>query len=293
LAITLLAAAVMAVAMIADDRRPFGNVWRSSLHRQRQPTPCANVHLLASDRRSMVRLLDAPVREMLEYACEPQAHLAALFQHVTDGAASDLERGVRWVGYIQSLNVSASASLDADGTAIFHPLWLLEHRVMDCGQTARLVVDGFIAAGIPARVLQMRNHVSAEFHAGGKWRFAEADVLTGGEFITDEYGEHASMDEIITDPDLLTGVRPYLESTGDVASGREQFRRVFEATVYPQSPLATPYVIKKSAPLERPGQWNAIGWEDGSTAEAARLTRHYHGWNHYVFCRRSDAACTN
>ena len=278
-----------AMAPVADHRLPYR---QSSLHIA-GPSACPDIRSLVAGSAPPGTRADIPVTGMLEYACDPQTHLAALFREVAGDAVDDLARGARWVRFVQMTNVAASPAHDVDGTAIYHPLWLLEHRLMDCSQTARLVVDGFIAAGIPARVLQMREHVSAEFYADGKWRLAEADVLAGGDFVVDAYGEHASLDDILAQPDLLLIADPSRELTQDAGIEPERFRQVFEAAVYPQSPLVTPYVIKKSVPPENAGLWAAIGWQDRVTAQAARLTQHYHGWNHYAFCRRSDPTCTN
>jgi hypothetical protein len=285
-------AILVAVALIADTHRASSG-WQSALYRLPDAMPCPDIRALPL-LQAGGPLLDPglPIASLMNYACDPQAHLAALFRTVTAGAADGLSRGKRWIRYVQAINLSAPASLDTDGSAIYHPLWLLENRAMDCSQTARLVVDGFISEGIPARVLQLKGHVSAEFYANGKWRLAEADVLTDGEFVADAYGDPASVDEIFANPALLTSVHPYREYASSVDDGRQRFRAVFAPMVYPQSPLQTPYAIRKVSA----GETNANdgGWyRDAATVQAMRLTRHYHGWNRYVFCSRADATCVN
>lgn len=235
----------------------------------------------------------AAVAYLLDYACDTRRHLADLFAAVTDLASDDLDAGTRWVTYVQrTLASSLHPPLDAAGTPIYQPLWLLGHRAMDCSQVARLVVDGFSAAGIPARLLQLKGHVSAEFFARGRWRLAEADILGGGEFVRNASGDLASVDEILRDPSLLDRVRPYVELTSDAAYGRSAFAAIFERAVYAQSPLPTPYVIRK---IERPApRLRLLFWLNETIVDEARRAReHYNGWHQYDFCERSDPACTN
>jgi hypothetical protein len=220
-------------------------------------------------------------------------HLAALFAAVAGDASDDLARGAAWVEYIQSTIRSTAPALDADGTEILHPLWLLEHRYLQCGQIARLVVDGFSAVGIPARVLQLKGHVSAEFYAAGRWRFADADILSAGEFVRDAYGEHASLDDILANPTLLGTVHPYSELTSDVEQARRTYQEVFEPAAYDESSLTTPYVVKKVAPRS-PAAVMTLWWLNGRLArDAQSRTAHAYGWNYYVLCNRADPACTN
>src|SRR5688572_13123475 len=286
-------AILVTVALIADAHRASSG-WQSALYRSPDAIPCPNIRALPLLQAGGPSLAGGqPVATLMEYACDPQDHLAALFRAVTAGAADDLNRGKRWIRYVQSINLSAPAPLDADGSAIYHPIWLLEHRAMDCSQTARLLVDGFISEGIPARVLQLNGHVSAEFHANGKWRLAEADVLADGEFVADADGEPASVDEILANPALSSSVHPYREHAASDDDGRDRFRMVFEPTVYPQSPLETPYVIRKVSHEASDAEGSSGWYQDAATVRAVRLRRHYHGWNDYVFCSRADAACVN
>ena len=120
----------------------------------------------------------------LKWDCDTTQFLRSLFSEVTKKGNSDLERGMIWVSYLQdTISHTCSPPQDSEGWALYHPIALLESRLLHCSQVARLVVDGFIAARIPARVLQMRGHQSAEFFADGRWIFAEADILRGGQFL--------------------------------------------------------------------------------------------------------------
>jgi hypothetical protein len=123
-------------------------------------------------------------------------------------------------------------------------------------------------------------------------------------------GEPVGIDELEKDPSILDSVLPYNEvfpfcegkfsadaepkietpwfSTfnrpeefafpGAILPAKEAIQRwksVFEPIVYPEySSLEAPYVIKK-------------------TASPEQLSHQTFGWNHWVYCSRSDASCTN
>lgn len=295
LAIAVVLIGVGALGLSAYEGRAYARRWQSSLRVLPAPQQCPDFQKVAK-RRSPLPVSNERrvVSEMLNYACDTEAFIAELFAEVTRGAIDDLERGMRWVKYVQETAWSSLyPPMDADGIAIYHPLWLLEHPEMHCAQNARLVVDGFIAAGIPARVLQMKGHVSSEFYAAGKWRFAEADILGGGEFVMDHSGTPASIDDISNSVELLNTVRPYAELTEDMKAGRRVFASTFEPAVYPQSDFITPYVIKKIDDIPwRP--FKVMLWLNAQlSTEARRHWTHHYGWNRYVFCERSDATCTN
>lgn len=288
--------AVVTLAMLAHDIRTYTFRWRSTLEHPPHARHCPDLAELAA--RTSLPDVDEQahvVPHFLDYACDAQAFLRTLVGEITRTARTDLERAMQWVTYVQTtIWSSLHPPLDADGIAVYHPIWLLEHQGMHCGQNARLVVDGLTAVGIPARVLQMHGHVSAEFFADGKWRFAEADILSNGEFVLDDEGTPASVDEILERPELLASVHPYSELTEDVDPLRPIFHSVFERVTYPQSPLTTPYVIRKTAPTGPPNRLTLLRWLHRTLEhESALLTRHSYGWNHYEFCSRSDRACTN
>lgn len=290
-----LVAILVASSVIGNDIRVYVFRWRSSLQERLEPLPCPNPDQLA-ERASLPDVNNDPsiIPSFLTYRCDVNATLSSLFARVTDGATNHLEAGKKWITYVQTtIRSSLNSPLDKDGIAIYHPLWLLEHRAMNCGQNARLVVDGFVAAGIPARVLQMAGHVSAEFFAEGKWRLAEADILGNGEFVKDAAGQPASVDDILARPELLNSVSPYAELTEDVDSVRESFRSIFDHKIYSQSSLTTPYVIMR---IQRPLVHHiSILWTLNAvlTKEFMRLRSHQHGWNEYGFCSRTDPLCSN
>jgi len=240
----------------------------------------------------------------LKWDCDTTQFLRSLFSEVTKKGNSDLEKGMIWVSYLQdTISHTCSPPQDSEGWALYHPIALLESRLLHCSQVARLVVDGFIAAKIPARVLQMRGHQSAEFFADGRWIFAEADILRGGQFLRNAAGEPVGIDEVKKEPSILDSVLPYKEifppCQGEFSAdagpkietpwfstfnGQKQFavkdaidlwRSVFDSVSYPEySALKTPYVIKK-------------------TASAEQLHHQTFGWNHWDYCSRSDPDCTN
>jgi hypothetical protein len=273
--------------------------------------PCPDVRALVNRASQPEVLADNPhftaesVTEAssLKWECDTAQFLRDLFDEVTRPARSDLDRGLIWVSYLQrTISHSCYAPHDSDGWAIYHPIALLQMRLMHCSQVARLVVDGFIAAGIPSRVLQMNGHQSAEFFADGRWILAEADILGGGQFLRNSVGEPVGIDEAREDPTVLESVLPYnevvpncrgmfshggglytpwfsssyLATDPDVlASYVAGWASVFVPVVYPEwTDLETPYVIKK---LAKP--------ED--------LNHQTYGWNRWAYCARSDPDCVN
>jgi hypothetical protein len=240
----------------------------------------------------------------LKWDCDTTQFLRNLFSEVTKKGSSDIEKGMIWTSYLQdTISHTCSPPEDDEGWALYHPIALLENRLLHCSQVARLVVDGFIAAQIPARVLQMRGHQSAEFFADGRWILAEADILGRGQFLRNAAGEPVGIDEVKKDPSILDSVLPYEKvfpfCRGEFSAnlepkietpwfstfdGQKQFsvneaihlwRSVFDSVAYPEySALETPYVIKK-------------------TASSEQLNHQTFGWNHWVYCSRSDPDCTN
>ena len=281
--------------VLARDVRTYAFRWQSSLTLEQPSIARPDISALVQPRTLRPAVPETPaVTRLLDYDCHSTVHLGSLVRRVTAGASNDVDRGLRWVAYVQhALVPTATIPTDGDGTAIYHPLHLLELQRADCSQTARVVVDGLVAIGVRARLLQLNGHVSAEFWAQGKWRFAEADILADGEFVADVDGQPASVDDILRTPALLDSVHPYAEVADSDANAPARFRAVFAPIVYQQSPLATPYVIRKMTPPDRPHLVLLFWFNDRLTAERQWISEHHHGWNHYVFCPRDEPDCSN
>lgn len=238
----------------------------------------------------------------LSFDCNTREWLTTVASLVVSDKVGNLQKAMRWTAYIQdTIAHSCLPPIDEQAQAVYHPVALLKDRRMHCGQTARLVVDGLTTLGIPARVLQMNGHVSAEFFADGRWILAEADILSRGEFLLDREGNVAGVDEVIVDIGILDTTNPYREGScwrlisaeerefltahyglrvgADVGLGTmDTWKSTFLGAQYGdpiRGSLTTPFVIKKTASLE----------EERSS--------HYFGWNYYEFCERSDPNCTN
>jgi len=217
-------------------------------------------------------------------------------RYVTQGASSDLEKGVAWTTFLQNTIVhSCWPPIDEYGQAIRHPVALLQDRRMMCGSLARLVVDGLRTLSIPSRVLQMKGHVSSEFFADGRWILAEADILDGGQFLRDGNDQIVGVDAVLDDPSILNSVTPYMKHScqsllrlGDPEAleisprrikspeakerDAETWRSVFgsiNSGDFKRGEFTTPYVIKKTATREQ------------------ESSSRFFGWNYYEFCERS------
>jgi hypothetical protein len=154
------------------------------------------------------------------------------------------------------------------GQQMYNPIRLLMDGISQCGQTARLVVDGLNAIGIPARVLQLKGHVSAEFFAGNRWVFAEADILGERENMRNANGNLVSIEDIQENKNLLKAVVPMPTQGPNCQHILERDWRIeadsdwveaFEPITYPQSSLTTPYVIRKTS--KNPQNSIYFGWD--------------------------------
>jgi hypothetical protein len=139
--------------------------------------------------------------------CDTDKFLIQLFTKVTAGANNDLDKVKKWVTFLQKRFYHACyVPIDEGGEAVFHPIWLLEHRGIHCGQAARVAVDGLVLNGIQARTVQINGHVIAEAFIDGKYRLIDPDVLNVGEFITNKNGELASVEDVVNNRTLVSSV---------------------------------------------------------------------------------------
>jgi hypothetical protein len=117
-----------------------------------------------------------------------------------------------WLRWVQIAKVDGCFPLfHADGSMVTHPLSLLDAGVMQCGQVARLLYDGFASCGFRTRLVHCQSHVTCEVFFDGDWRLAEASALDGG-VIPRWKGEWVG----VKDAHLLSkdaGFAPYLEQT--------------------------------------------------------------------------------
>jgi hypothetical protein len=137
--------------------------------------------------------------------------LRALFEKVAAGTTTG-ERVEAWVRYLQDRIAHPKYPPMHDAQImVTDPIWILEQRVGQCGQTNRVLVDGLLAAGIPARIVQLAAHVAAEAFYDGQWHFLDADWLNFGQFVRKDDGSIPSTAEIYRNPELLNSVVADLE----------------------------------------------------------------------------------
>lgn len=125
-----------------------------------------------------------------------------LFARVSAGEADPV---LAWLEYLQErIAHPTEPPLHDNGIGIFDPLWILQNRIAHCGQTNRVLVDGLLAAGYRARVVQLRNHQAAEVWVDGDWRFLDADWMNA--VVREADGGIASAEDIWRDTSLLDGL---------------------------------------------------------------------------------------
>lgn len=202
---------------------------------------------------------------------------------IVDWAAKDCDTASevahKWVKFLRQTALRACTSpTDSRGEMVVHPLYLLESRWMLCGQVARLVVDGLSTRGIPARVLQLNGHVSAEYFVDGAWIFAEGDLFNVDQHVSNETGNLLGLDSPGFMDALLASLAPYSRPTchklfgiskGDwskhsVAELEGHWTRIFSPTEYEVLPgvfLRTPYTFSKITTSQVWDRSRFYGWD--------------------------------
>lgn len=185
-----------------------------------------------------------------------RAILKDLFERQA-GTGADQERVERFVAFLQAeIFHPINPPIDEDGTAVYDPVWILNNRLGQCGQTNRVLVDALDAAGYRSRLIQLNGHVAAEAFFDGGWHYLDADGLSEGDVIRKADGTIPSAADIITNPSLIDHIEAYREvSAYPVRTVRRDFR-------YADAFKSRPYAYVKTA-----------------TPEDER--NHYYGWNRY------------
>jgi hypothetical protein len=172
---------------------------------------CQNV---SNDRFASVKEFLGPIiytAHDLTFNVKASRWLTELVNNVISKEADrDAEiQAMKWVFFLRrALRHNCFPLLMEDGSLMYNPIRILVDGVSQCGQTARLVCDGLNAVGIPSRVLQLNGHVTAEFFAMNRWIIAEADILENHDNLYNKENKLASLEDIISDPRILTTVTP-------------------------------------------------------------------------------------
>jgi hypothetical protein len=133
--------------------------------------------------------------------------LRSLFQRVAPGD-TDEQKIEHWVIYLQDrIAHPAWPPMHSASVMVTDPIWILQHRLGQCGQTNRVLVDGLLAAGYRARLVQLAAHVAAEAWWDGQWHYLDADWLKLGQFVRKPDGTIPSTAEIYSHPEYLKSVK--------------------------------------------------------------------------------------
>lgn len=199
-----------------------------------------------------------------------RAVLRGLVERVAPGETTS-ERVEAWVRYLQDhIAHPAYPPMHPGGAMVTDPLWIVSNGLGQCGQTNRVVVDGLQAIGVPARLVQLSEHVAAEAYYDGQWHFLDADWLNLGQFVRKPDGTIPSVVEIYADPGLLASVKAGREwefYPADVTHEEtyKPYRQMFTHVTH--SGHTTPYYYVKTATPEQ--EHNPL-----------------FGWDHYVVVDR-------
>ena len=123
--------------------------------------------------------------------------LSDVVKCVTKDQIGDLAKTKKWVNFLQyKIAHPIKPPLVKNGMAIFDPIWLLENKIGQCGQTNRLVLDGIETLGIKGRLVQLDGHVIAEAYLNNDFLALDADALNNGNYFYDSNGNILSAIDI-------------------------------------------------------------------------------------------------
>jgi hypothetical protein len=126
-----------------------------------------------------------------------QKALLAIFNKVTKGATTNIERHLMLLEFIQKASYhTTDISAYSEGDWVYDPLVLLELGNMWCTQGAILAIDLFGAAGYPGRLVQLAHHQIAEIYYDGDWHYFDTDLFGNGETVLDDKGNIPSVAEM-------------------------------------------------------------------------------------------------
>lgn len=206
----------------------------------------------------------------IDYNCDTRD----LFQNLVFEIANsedniDISQKVyNWLNFIYKKvkNITPQNVLDEEKQMITHPIKLIEIGFAQCGQHARLIVDGLVVLGVKSRIVQLNGHVVAEyFDENKKWIMVDLThhPIKYKGFINKNFnlkklieGNNDEMDK-------------YLAFTK-----KKHLKKVFLPKRYDQYNEYTPYIIKKTN---------------------VKINDQYFGWgsNNYEFCNYNNPKCHN
>jgi hypothetical protein len=218
--------------------------------------------LVHIDAETLSRRLTVPESD-IDLSIDRRQFLHDLVEHIAP-QSNESERVGAWVRYLQDrIAHPAWPPMHNAATMVLDPIWILEHRLGQCGQTNRVLVDGLLAVGMQARVVQLAAHVAAEAWYDGQWHYLDADWLNLGQMIRRPDGVVPSTAEIYEHPEFLKGLNANREfelypinviHTETYKPYQEMFKRVRLGE------YETPYYLIKTA---TPAQERNIyfGWD--------------------------------
>ena len=139
--------------------------------------------------------------------------LQKIFQVVTEGSETNNQKHLKVLYFLQraSFHNNLIQPMYKDRSTVFDPLVLLELNEMRCGHVARIAADLFDAAGYPARIVQLGQHVAAEIFYDHDWHYFDADIFGGGEVVKNARGYIPSFFELSKDPFQIDSLSHYQE----------------------------------------------------------------------------------
>lgn len=206
--------------------------------------------------------------------------LKALYNQIVAGAATDHDKALAvmaWVQHAVRHPAYPQKWVSEPTSSIYHPLVRYYCALGQCGPTNRAFVDLCVAGGMPARIVQLNQHVSAEVLCAGAWRFFCCDALDGGQYVAGPGQTVASVPQILADPTVLDSCQWFRkwDLTPVEFSPRDMFMPS-QVTIGGVSYI-TPVVVTKPATADlthRQYGWHQQVWSDPYAAAKAGAWYH-------------------
>jgi len=188
-----------------------------------------------------------------------------LFQRICAHCSTDQERHLAVLDFCTQASFhNRIQPLWPDGRGVYDPLVCLELGEHRCGQTARIVVALFDAAGYPARLAQFGGHVAGEVFYDDDWHYVDANLFGADHTCFDADGTIPSYVELSREPFAIDAMPSYLEATfGNVPRGSAAYPSWYFFSK--QAYVKPPRYYVKTATLEQERRSRSYGWEHRET----------------------------
>jgi len=191
--------------------------------------------------------------------------LRAIFDRVTQGAATATEQHLAIVGFVQKAGFHNDVQpVYRSGFEVMDPLVCLELGELRCSHANRLAIDLMEAGGHPGRFVQFASHQAAEIYYDGRWHYLDADIPGGGAAPRLPDGTIPSVEQLSATPLALDALPHYreLRRSGRALLAASHYPAWFHFSehAYSDTTIEVVYYLKRSD--GDPQRTRFYGWDD-------------------------------